>query len=100
MLKLFSIYRYSLSYLNLGTIKGNESFVHGCSFNDGFNVGIGVYGTNNLTIEDNVVHHTVGPAIDLEGADNKLLNNLVMLSLAEGTYKVRCTLNSLNILYR
>jgi len=63
--------------------------VSGCSFNDGFNAGIGVYGTNDLTVENNVVHHTVGPGIDLEGAGNKLLNNLVMYSIAEATYKAR-----------
>ena len=87
MLK-FSI-RYALSFLDVGTIaNGNESFVSGCSFNDGFNAGIGVYGTNDLTVKNNVIHHTVGPGIDLEGAGNKLLNNLVTYSISEATYKV------------
>lgn len=74
-------------------MSGNESFVEGCSFNDGFNVGIGVYGTNNLEVNDNVVHHTVGPCIDLGGKENKLIHNLASYSVAEATYKVSNTLD-------
>ena len=69
--------------------------MYGSSFNDGFNIGIGVYGTNNLLIQDNVIHHTVGPCIDLQGRNNKLINNLVMMSLAESTYKVNLQYNFL-----
>lgn len=87
--KMIQCFRYSLAFLNTDTVQTNESFVRGCSFHDGFNVGIGVYGTNNLTIENNVLHHCVGPCIDLEGSENKLLNNLVTVSIAEGTYKVK-----------
>ena len=77
----------------MGTINGNESFVYGSSFNDGFNMGIGIYGTNDIEIEDNVIHHTVGPGIDLQGSRNKLLHNLVMYSIAEATYKVMLLTN-------
>ena len=51
-------------------------------------MGIGVYDTDNLTITDNAVHFTVGPSIDLEGKNNKLIHNLVSRSVAESTYKV------------
>ena len=54
----------------------------------GYNVGVGVFGTDNLTLNDNIIHHTVGPAIDLGGRDNKLVHNLVIMSLAEATFKV------------
>ena len=80
--------RYSLAFLDVGLVKGNDSLVYGSSFHDGYNTGIGVFGTSNLTIENNVVHHTVGPCIDVEGSDNKILHNLVMLSIAASTYKV------------
>jgi len=76
--------------MNLGAITyGNASYVEGCSFQDGFNAGIGVYGTHNLTLKQNVIHHTVGPGVDLEGSSNELVDNLVMMSLAEETFKVR-----------
>ena len=84
----FFLLRFSLAFLDAGTINGNESFVEGSSFQDGYNMGIGVYGTNNITIENNVIYHTVGPGIDLQGNNNKLLRNLVIYSIAEATYKV------------
>lgn len=77
-----------MAFLETDTVNGNESLVRGCSFNDGYNVGIGVYGTNNLTIENNVVYHTVNTAIDLEGVANTLNNNLFALNLHEATFKV------------
>lgn len=79
-----------MSFLGIGDVAhGNESFVDGCSFNDGYNVGIGVFGTNYLTVKNNVIYHTVGQGIDLEGTGNKLLNNLVIHSVAESTFRVR-----------
>ncbi|XP_065660201.1 fibrocystin-L isoform X2 [Hydra vulgaris] len=79
--------RYALAFLNIDDATDeNPSFVKGSSFHDGYNMGIGVYGTNNLVISDNVIHHTVGPGIDLEGSNNSIIKNLVTLSLAEGTF--------------
>nr|XP_047143668.1 fibrocystin-L-like isoform X2 [Hydra vulgaris] len=79
--------RYALAFLNIDDVTAeNPSFVKGSSFHDGYNMGIGVYGTNNLIISDNVIHHTVGPGIDLEGRNNGIINNLITLSLAEGTF--------------
>ena len=72
----------------MGSIEDSETFITGSSIHDGFNVGIGVYGTDNLTITDNVVHFTVGPSIDLQGKSNKLVHNLASRSVAESTYKV------------
>ena len=72
----------------MGSIEDSETFITGSSIHDGFNVGIGVYGTDNLTITDNVVHFTVGPSIDLQGKSNKLIHNLASRSVAESTYKV------------
>ena len=84
----FLYFRFSLAFKDLGTIDGNETFITGSSIHDGFNIGIGVYGTSNLTITDNVVHFTVGPCIDLQGENNKLVHNLASRSVAESTYKV------------
>ena len=84
----FFYFRFSLAFKDLGTIDGNETFITGSSIHDGFNIDIGVYGTSNLTITDNVVHFTVGPCIDLQGQNNKLVHNLASRSVAESTYKV------------
>ena len=78
----------------MGTIDDNETFISGSSVHDGFNIGIGVYGTSNLTIIDNVLHFTVGPCIDLQGENNKLIHNLASRSVAESTYKVTFNLQN------
>lgn len=82
------MHRYSLAFLNIGPVESNTSYVHGCSFNDGFNTALGVYGTDNLSIKNNVIHHGVNQLVEMEGANHTLVNNLIVLSLAEGTYKV------------
>ena len=80
-------FRYALAYHNLGTINGNESFVQGCSFNDGYNTGIGIFGTNNLLVEDNILYHVVGAGIRVHASGTRLLRNLIILSIAPHTYK-------------
>ena len=72
----------------MGTVKGNESFVHGSSFDYGFNIGIGVFGTNHLLLDNNVIYHTVGSCMDVEGNDNKLIRNMMVYSVAMFSYKV------------
>ena len=83
--------RFALAFLNVGNV-GNgslyHSFVHDSSFHDGFNVGVGVFGTDFLEIKNNVFHHTVGPGIQLAGQSNRLIDNLVVYSIAEATYAV------------
>jgi len=69
-------------------VDGNASFVRSCSFNDGYNTALGVYGTNNLVIEGNVIYHGVNELVELEGERHRFVDNLISLSLAEGTYKV------------
>lgn len=70
-------------------MEGNTSYVSGNSFHDGFNTGIGVFRTNNLTIKDNIVHHTVGPSIRVIGEFVSLLRNLAVYSLSIHTYNGR-----------
>lgn len=59
------------------------------AIHDGFNPGIGVFGTNNLAVEDNVVHHTVGPSIQVAGKFNRVLRNLAVHSISIHTYNGR-----------
>ena len=81
------ISRYALAFLNLDKIQGNESFVRGSSFNDGYNSGIGVFGTHDLLIEDNVLYHVVDAGIRDHGSGTRILRNLIVLLIAPHTYK-------------
>lgn len=70
-------------------MKGNTSYVRCNAIHDGFNTGIGVFRTNNLTVEDNVVHHTVGSSIQVAGKFNRVLGNLAVYSISIATYNGR-----------
>ncbi|KAA0710214.1 Fibrocystin-L Polycystic kidney and hepatic disease 1-like protein 1 [Triplophysa tibetana] len=77
--------RYSLAFLNLGNV-GNDSYIKGCAFHDGFAPAVGVFGTDGLNIDDNVIHHTVGEGIRIRGDNIAARRNLVTLTLWPGSY--------------
>ncbi len=54
---------------------------------DGYNSGLGIFGTNELLVENNVFHHVVGAGIRNQGSSNKLIGNLVVLVIAPHTFK-------------
>ncbi|XP_006825958.1 fibrocystin-L-like [Saccoglossus kowalevskii] len=81
--------RYALAFRDVGDIIQNSSYIRGNSFHHGFNTGIGVYTTNGLNIENNVIHHTVGAGIIVAGSENRLEHNLVTLTIFPGTYQDR-----------
>ncbi|XP_038131411.1 PKHD1 like 1, tandem duplicate 1 isoform X2 [Cyprinodon tularosa] len=81
--------RYSVAFLNLGEVSGNDSYIQGCAFHDGFSPAIGVFGTSGLNVDDNVIHHTVGEGIRIWGDRITLRRNLVMMSLWPGSYQDR-----------
>ena len=89
MMPFFSGFRFALAFLNTGLVDGNTSYVRGNAFHDCFNTGIGVFGTDSLTVEDNVVHHTVGPSIRVAGKYNSVLRNLAVYSISIHTYDGR-----------
>ncbi|CAL8293184.1 unnamed protein product [Merluccius merluccius] len=76
--------RYSVAFLNLG-----ESYLQGCAFHHGFSPAVGVFGTDNLLVDDNVIHHTVGEGIRVWGNKVSVRRNLVTLSLWPGSYQDR-----------
>nr|XP_055075128.1 fibrocystin-L-like [Misgurnus anguillicaudatus] len=77
--------RYSLAFLNLGNV-ADESYIKGCAFHDGFAPAIGVFGTDGLNIDDNVIHHTVGEGIRIWGDNSAVRRNLVTMTLWPGSY--------------
>ncbi|KAG9478621.1 hypothetical protein GDO78_012332 [Eleutherodactylus coqui] len=81
--------RYSLVFLNLGEVSSDESYVKGCAFHNGFSPAIGVFYTNGLDIDDNVIHFTVGEGIRVWGERVNIRGNLVALTIWPGTYQDR-----------
>uniref|UniRef100_A0A3Q2Z1Q4 PKHD1 like 1, tandem duplicate 1 n=1 Tax=Hippocampus comes TaxID=109280 RepID=A0A3Q2Z1Q4_HIPCM len=78
--------RYSVAFIGLG--RANDSSIQGCSFHSGFSPAIGVFRTDDLAIEDNVIHHTVGD-IRVWGNRIMLRRNLVTMTLWPGSYQDR-----------
>ncbi|XP_077992871.1 fibrocystin-L-like [Glandiceps talaboti] len=82
--------RYSLAFLDTGLVtQSSPSYIRGNSFHNGFNTAIGVFGAFGVVIENNVVHHTVGPGIVVWDGDHRLIHNLVTLTIFPGTYQDR-----------
>nr|XP_032810523.1 fibrocystin-L isoform X1 [Petromyzon marinus] len=88
--------RYSVAFLGLGQANSETpSYVRGCSFHHGFAPAIGVFSTDGVDIDDNVVHFTVGEGIRVEGGHVRIRRNLVTLSVWPGTYQDRLETNNL-----
>ncbi|XP_042290990.1 PKHD1 like 1, tandem duplicate 1 [Thunnus maccoyii] len=81
--------RYSVAFLNLGKVSGEDSYLQGCAFHDGFSPAIGVFGTEGLNVDDNIVHRTVGEGIRIWGNKTTVRRNLVMMTLWPGSYQGR-----------
>ncbi|CAH2285754.1 fibrocystin-L [Pelobates cultripes] len=79
--------RYYVTFLNLGVVPENSSYVRGCSLHDGFSPAIGVFNTSGLNIDDNVIYFTVGEGIRIWGQRIKVRRNLVSLSVWPGSYQ-------------
>ncbi|KAM7317037.1 hypothetical protein ACRRTK_023339 [Alexandromys fortis] len=87
--------RYAVTFLNLGQTEDQGlSYVRGCAFHHGFSPAIGVFGTDGLDIDDNIIHFTVGEGIRIWGDANRVRGNLVTLSVWPGTYQNRKDLSS------
>ncbi|XP_054766411.2 fibrocystin-L-like [Lytechinus pictus] len=83
--------RYSLAFLDIGDVLEDAvpSYVHSCTFHNGFSLAIGVFGTDNIEIDNNVIHHSVGSGIKTYGTNTMITNNLVSLMVFPGTYQDR-----------
>ena len=79
--------RFALSFLDVGKINDESSYVTKCSFHDGYNTAIGVFGTDGLKIDSNVVYITVGASIHVTGNGHVVTKNLAAQSLFPGTYR-------------
>ena len=58
--------RFSLAYVDVGEVTDvKPSYVKGCTFNEGYSSAIGVYGTNGLVVEDNVVYRPLSTGTEI-----------------------------------
>lgn len=79
--------RFALAMFNTGG--QSTSYIRECSFHGGFNTAVGIFGTDEMTVTDNVIHSTVGPSMILDGAGHRVQRNLASLSQFIGTYRER-----------
>jgi len=78
--------RFALVFLNLMGI-GVRSNVTQCSFVDGYSPAIGVLNSNGISVEDNVIHGTVGASMILRGTGLRVTHNLASLAQCVGLYQ-------------
>lgn len=60
--------RFSLTYSDVTSTAGRVrySYVRKNTFHSGFNTAVGVFGVDDLEIDDNVVYHTVGAGMSVK----------------------------------
>ena len=84
--------RYGLAFVNHGESTDNdennkESYVKKCAFNYNYNAAIGVFGSDNILIEDNVVFRTLEYGLRDEGVGNRWIHNMIVLTRYVGIHK-------------
>merc|ERR1712123_331444 len=78
--------RYALAFMDTGDSvdsdgapNAEESYVKKCAFNYNYNSAIGLFGSNNIPVEDNVVYRFINNGIFDEGVGNRITGNLVTM---------------------
>ena len=84
--------RYSLAFINHedsydNDEQGRESYVKKCAFNFNYNAAIGLFNTNNVAIEDNVVFRTLEYGLRDEAIGNRWIHNMIVLTRFVGIHK-------------
>ncbi|XP_028646739.2 fibrocystin-L-like [Erpetoichthys calabaricus] len=80
--------RFSVVFMNMGEISENDtSYIQGCSFHQGFSPAIGIFGTNKLSVDDNVIYFTVGQGNEVSVIGSTIRRNLVALTVWPGSYQ-------------
>ncbi|XP_076045156.1 fibrocystin-L-like [Oratosquilla oratoria] len=81
--------RFALVFYNLGDVSSGPSYVRSSTFVLNHNSAFGVYGTNNLLVEDNVGYRSVGPSVVDEGQHTIYRRNLFSTNFNPATYNGR-----------
>ncbi|KAK3107032.1 hypothetical protein FSP39_005622 [Pinctada imbricata] len=90
--------RFSVAWSDLGAVSNvRPSYVKKSAFHHGFSPAIGAYSTDNLPIEDNVIHGTVWFCMQSNSHNTQVRRNLCAHVQFEGSYQDRFEI--LNIRY-
>ena len=88
--------RYALAYLDTGDSVDSdgapnmkENYVKKCTFNYLYNSAIGIFGSNNVPVEDNVIYRFINNGIFDEGNGNRINRNLVTMGEAIARIKMQ-----------
>ena len=72
---------YGIIMSNLGDYNySRPTYVRSCAFHHGFTAAIGIFGSNSIPIENNVIYRTLDFAIWVEGNSNIIRHNLIALN--------------------
>jgi len=78
--------RYGLAFIDHEDSYNNddqnrESYVKKCAFNYNYNAAIGLFNTNNVLVEDNVVYRTLEYGMRDEGVGNRWIHNFITYTI-------------------
>ena len=84
--------RYSLAFIDHEDSyndddQNRESYVKKCAFNYNYNAAVGLFNTNNVLIEDNVVYRTMEYGMRDEGVGNRWIHNFMTYTIFVGIHK-------------
>ena len=84
--------RYSLAFVNHEDSTDNdennkESYILKCGFNFNYNAAIGLFNSNNIRVEDNVVFRTLEYGLRDESIGNRWIHNMIVLTRFVGIHK-------------
>ena len=79
--------RYAMLFSDLGAFNSSRpTYVRNCAFHHGYSTAIGIFSSNSIPIENNVVHRTLNMGFDIQGNSNIIRNNLVALNYWPGRF--------------
>ena len=86
--------RYSLAFMNAGDHVDaggepgvKESYAKNCAFNYNYNAAIGIFGSNNVGIENNVIYRHILSGILDESKGTRIIRNLVTMGESIAHFK-------------
>lgn len=72
--------KYGILFSNLGDYNSSRpSYVKSSSFNDGYSCAVGIFGSNGIPIENNVIYRAYRYGLNIQGRNNIIRRNLVAL---------------------
>ena len=78
--------KYGILFSNLGDYNySRPSYVRSSSFHHCYSAAIGIFGSNSIPIENNVIYRTIAFSLNIQGNSNIIRRNLVAMNYWYGT---------------